>query len=272
MTINTDTNESTERMKSEDISSRTIISLDETKNPIPEEELEKLTKVLFAIKENDLYASLIVSIFRGNLSLILLFSKYCLSAGIKFTNQNEIFNYFENFQEDYQKSCLRAHYDWLQKNNFLQNQNPINQCMDLMRILDLDMKAENLNSRYLDLRYVYCEGLRIQSMNVFVKEVLQKLYWTEELIETFINQYHSSLSGSAFGSLFDAYMLMKLKKFVRNGQILKIQTTDDENISLDIGNFSQLYYGKKPKIINPQQQKSEQSSIKLIQQQGSGRD
>ena len=246
--------------------------MDETKNQFPEEELETLTKELFTIKENDLYASLIISIFQGNLSLILLFSKYCLSAGVKFTNQNELFNYYEKFKEDYQKSCLTAHYDWLQKKDFLQNQNPIKQCVDLMNFLDLDMKPKILYSRYLDLRYVYCDGLRIHSMNVFVKEVLQKLYWTEELIETFINQFHSSLSGSAFGWLFDVYMLMKLKKFASNDDILKIQTTDNETISLNIGNFSELYYGKNPKIINPQKQSSEQSSIELIQQQGSGRD
>ena len=106
VTTNKDTNKSIEMMKSEDISSRTIISLDETKNPIPEEELEKLTRELFAINGNDLYASLIVSIFQGNLSLIFLFSKYCLSAGIKFANQDELFNYHEEFKEDYQMTCL----------------------------------------------------------------------------------------------------------------------------------------------------------------------
>ena len=141
-----------------------------------------------------------------------------------------------------------------------------------MKFLDLDMKLENFNCCYLDLRYVSCESLRIQSLNIFVKEVLQSLYWTEESIETFINKYHSSLSNSAFGWLFDAYMLMKLKTIGRNGHIFKIKTTSDETISLDIGVFSELYYGKSTKIMNPEQQSSEQSSIELIEQEDSGKD
>ena len=265
VTTNTDINERTERMRSEDISARTIISLDETRNPIPEDELEKLTKNLFSIKENDLVVSVIFSLFQGNLSLILLFSKYCLTPGmrIKFANPEELFIYYDKFKKYYQTSCLQAHRSWLQKNNLLQNQKPIKECMDLMMALDLDREVEKLDSHYLDLRYVYCDELRIRSINVFVKEMLQKIYWTEELIEKFINKYHSMLSGSAFGWLFDAYMLMKLKKFGKDGKILEIKTSSDETISLNIGGFSEVYYGKNH-AESPQEKNSVQNGKKFI--------
>ena len=242
ITTNTDSQKILNWNKSEDMSSRKIITLDETRNLIPVEQLQILTKELFGIQENDLI-SLIPSLFQENLPLILLFSKYCLSAQLQLTNKQELFDHFEIFKINYQITCCNAHGAWLKENNFLcQNLDPIKKCTDLIIGLNLDREEENFDSSLLDLRYVYREGLQIKSINIFVKEMLEKLYWTEEIIEKFVNKYYAFLSGSAFGSLFDVYMRLKLKNY--KGKILNIKTFSG-TISLIIEDFSNVYYRKK---------------------------
>ena len=244
-----------ERLKSDDISAKTMIILDETKE-LPEDQLQKLNSQIFGIEENSL-TSLISSLFQRNLSLILLFSKYCFSNGVRFAKEKEVFFYYEKFKAKYQRSCNEAHYSFLKQNNFLKNETPIENCQDLMMFLDLDMKAPILNSVYLDLRYIDCDDFQIKSINVFVKEVFQQYYWKVELIELFVNR--NKLGVSSFGWMFDAYMLQKLKKFAENRQILEIQTTSNQKICLHINKVSEVLYGKYSPL-----KKSDLSRLEII--------
>ena len=104
-------------------------------------------------------------------------------------------------------------------------------------------KTPILNSAYLDLRYIYCDGFQIKSINAFAKEVFQNFYWKVDQIELFVNQ--NMLGGSSFRWMFDAYLLQKLKRIAENRRILEMQTASNQKICLHIERFSEVLYENK---------------------------
>lgn len=241
ITTNTDQQESTLKIKSDDISSKTMIVLDETR-PIPEDQLQELNSHIFEIKDYVL-SSMISSLFQGDLGLILLFSRYCMGNGVKLENKEELFLHYGEFKDDYQWSCKKAHCEFLEQSNLCKNEIPIEIVQDLMMFLDLDIKAPISNTKYIDLRYVYRQKGQLKSINIFVKEMLQNYYWKEELIEKFINHYQNELGGASFGWLFDTYMNLKLRKFSQNQQVLEIRTVSNQKFCLNVKRFSEVLYG-----------------------------
>jgi hypothetical protein len=248
ITTNTDHQTRIEELKREDTTSITVINLNEANNPLPKEELIEVIKYLFGNKSNNYqfnFAEEILDILNENLTLIFSFSKYCFAHGTHFDRGEKVLQSIEDFKSNYKREILRAHIKWITENNFIENKRPIQECTDLISILDLDMNITNYHlglEKYLDLRYAYFDNDKIKSINHFVTEALRNYYLTDEIIEQFMNQYSYNMTGSAFGGLFELYMLLKLKKLKNND--LVIETISGDNIIMLPIEFSKLKYGK----------------------------
>ena len=103
----------------------------------------------------------------------------------------------------------KKHSEWLKQNNFdKEKQEKLNK---LMMFLDLDLKiVAPIDEDFLDMRYIIRTGRKLKSINILISKLFQEYYWKSHMIETFLNQYGSMLSGSTFGGMFESYLKVKI--------------------------------------------------------------
>lgn len=204
ITTNTDQQTSIQVKKYEDYSNTKVVTLDETNNPVPADQIEKLINILLKGATHET-ASIISAFFQANLPLILLFCNFCSQKN--YIESEMVFRLCEEFKLTYKKKCLMDHQMWRKS----LSAEDLEISSRFMLFLDLEEAPANFNPTFLDLRFVFEKNGQIKSINCIVQEMLRDLYWKADFFETFLNQHYASLEKKTFGSMFEQIIIRKFQ-------------------------------------------------------------
>lgn len=212
-----------------------IFQLDERKTPIEENELKKIIAKLFPEMFPEL-VNFLCNLTEQNINLIFMFYKHCAHKKLNFATEEDLLETeFERFSKRYINSNASAHNKWFEENVEREGKNELSNYM--MTYLDSNQKVPDFEGSYLDKRYISVdENCKIFSINPLISQMLRKKYFNPDLIENMLERYGPSNGGSWFGSLFEYYILTKIKSLENEGKHLKFHITDnhDENQCIEI--------------------------------------
>ena len=247
--VSTNTDKQITIFTSEDSTDRDLLVLDETMKPIKEHEMKKVIKKLFNNDSND-FSQWLFSETQGNWNLIFFFHKYCANKRILTENFN-IFTEYENFAEEYSSENQSKHKTWVIQNQYLKEiAGQKEKLQEMMMNLDLNQSYE-FERDLLDTRYVFkTEDNCLKSINPIISKMLRRMYWNTNDIEKFLNNHGHLISGSAFGFIFEHYIIEKIKELNRKESFLLPIYINDEHFSLVCKEMGYVKYGKKYSLDN----------------------
>ena len=212
-----------------------IFELDESKNPIKENEIKKIIGKLFPEMFPEL-VNLLCNLTEQNINLILMFYNHCAEKNLDFANEDDFLeSAFETFSKKYINDNAKAHDKWFEENVERKGKKELSHYM--MTYLDLDQKIPHFEDSYLDKRYISVDGnFKIFSINPLISKMMREKYFNPDLIENILEQYGRYVGGSWSGSLFEYYILTKFKSLEKEGKFLKFHLKDnhDENQCIEI--------------------------------------
>ena len=245
--ISTNTDTKTKIYKRPDFGAPKVLDLNEVDNPIDVSQLAKILLKLFPNSKSDFHDRLI-SEMGGNLNLIFLFYNYCTTQKFLNLNENGLLLKCKEFCEEYIKENKLKHLEWVEEKQ-ARSQATFPDFMiklkEVMLLMNTVTSVNGYRGDLLDNRYLYAEKGLLLSINPLIQRMFQELYWSPSQIESFLNKHGSEIAGSAFGFLFEYYMIRKMQEMAKNNRSLVLNLGGGKKLNLDFNEIKKVTFGKK---------------------------
>lgn len=246
VTINTDTK--INLLKRSDFGDSKTLVLDENKNQISVHELSKLIMKIIPKCTKDV-AEVLVSKMECNLNLIFLFCNFYVGKKFLKSEEADFLKYYDEFSENYIRENQLSHGRWSfeeaqTKSKF--DPDFMSKLKNVMLLLNTKGSVQEYTDDLIDKRYLYIENNRLFSINHLIEKMFKRIYWTANQLEAFLNTYGSQIGGSAFGTLFEFYLILKMQEMNKKGDPLELQLSNGKLFKFTFQkDVKQLRYGEK---------------------------
>lgn len=221
-----------------------ILDLNEINSPIEFSQLSSIVFKLFPNSKNDFQKDLILAM-GNNLSLIFLFYNYCAANEFLDLNSDELLQRCGDFCREYIRENKNKHLDWRKIAKKQSDEKKfMSQLKELMLLVNINESAEAYSDELIDKRYLYLQKGRIFAINPLIQKMIQEIYWSPDNIEKMLNTHGSKISGSAFGSIFEYYMIRKMQEMSTEKRPLILQLPGNQTLKLEFEIIKKVGYGK----------------------------